>query len=262
MKFEKEVKVLNIDVSAVQKNLEKLGATFVFDVLQKIYVYDVPSIYHRYLEICCFLASEQSSYHEVAINKLKLLLVEIEDQLSDTDISNICQATNQENLSDILTLPPQKMLHILRHTTVDTILQKLFINPDKWVRLRESNGKIELTVKHVLNKNTEFMQKVIENEINVSSLDEANLLLNALGLFRRSYQEKRRIQYKYKDAELDIDFWPNLTPYLEIETDNEATWQEIIANLGLENHRLVSQNTQSLYREQGIDVSKLSELRF
>ena len=136
------------------------------------------------------------------------------------------------------------------------------INPNKWIRLRKSNEKIELTIKHVLNKKNNKYQNVLETEITVSSFEEANNLLENMGIYKRNYQEKIRYSYVYKDAQIEIDIWPLLEPYLEIECDNENTIKELLEKLNLKEKEIVSINTESLYKRKNIDILKMSTLKF
>lgn len=53
-----------------------------------------------------------------------------------------------------------------------------------------------------------------------------------------------------------------LKPYMEIETNNIDTINEIISKLSLENNKVVSLNTESLYKQIGIDVLKIPRLEF
>lgn len=117
-------------------------------------------------------------------------------------------------------------------------VNKLEINPNKWIRLRKSNDKVELIVKHVYEKNSDKTQKVKEFEIVVFDLEETNNLLQKLGVVRRNYQEKIRYSYTYKSAEIEIDIWPQLEPYVEIECDDNEIIEEIINLLGYANKKL------------------------
>ena len=109
------------------------------------------------------------------------------------------------------------------------------------------------------NTNKNF-QEVHEIEFNVSDFTEANLFLESIGISKRSYQEKIRYSYTYKGAEIDL--WPMLEPYLEIECDNDKIIKEIIDKLELKDKKVVSINTEELYKEKGIDINTISELKF
>ena len=53
-----------------------------------------------------------------------------------------------------------------------------------------------------------------------------------------------------------------LEPYLEIECDNDKIIKEIIDKLELKDKKVVSINTEELYKEKGIDIKTISELKF
>ena len=74
--------------------------------------------------------------------------------------------------------------------------------------------------------------------------------------------EKVRHRYAYKDASIEIDEWPMLKPYMEIECDNIETIQEIVKLLDLTDKEIVSLNTEQLYKRKNIDVLAISELKF
>ena len=117
-------------------------------------------------------------------------------------------------------------------------------------------------MKHVYEKNNDSIQKVKEVELNVSSIDEMNLFLENIGIVRRNYQEKKRTSYKYKDASIEIDEWPLLEAYMEIECDSNETIKEILDLLDLNDHEIVSLNTQELYKRKGINILEMDELKF
>ena len=154
------------------------------------------------------------------------------------------------------------IIKFLDDKNVENLFSQLKINPNKWIRLRQNNNKSVLTLKHILEKNTSNFQNVLEIEFEVSSLDEANLFLENVGIAKRSYQEKIRYSYLYKNAEIEIDIWPLIKPYMEIECDDENLINEIVEKLGLKNNEIVSLNTEQLYKRIGIDVHSMSELKF
>lgn len=257
-KIEKEVKILDINVDKVKKNLLKIGAVSKGEKNQKIYVYDVPTIYYRFLEIRTLLNSDSPMIISTNKKRLKNLILEYIDLAEESDLSNF----DIDLLNSIGDLEIEQIRQIISDKKLEESFRKFNINPNKWIRLRESNGKTELTTKHILEKKNSKFQNVIENEIEVSSLEEANLILESIGISRRSYQEKIRYSYKYKEAEIEIDIWPLLNPYLEIECDDEKIIDEIVNMLNLSSHEIVSLNTEQLYKRINIDVHAMSELKF
>src|SRR3989344_696452 len=75
-------------------------------------------------------------------------------------------------------------------------------------------------------------------EINfmVSEPEKLADLFEELGLEKYARQEKDRMSYTYKDRRFDIDQYPRMPVYLEIEGTSEAQVQEAIEFLGLENN--------------------------
>ena len=257
-KIEKEVKILDIKVAEVKKSLLEIGAVYKGEKNQKIYVYDIPTLYYRFLEIKSLLNSDSEMIISTNIKKLENLMLEFTDLVEDSQLKKF----DINTLTSIGNLPINEIRAILSDSELEKLFSEFNINPNKWIRLRESNGKTELTTKHILEKKNDKFQNVIENEIEVSSLEETNLILESIGISRRSYQEKIRYSYEYKDAEIEIDIWPLLNPYLEIESDNEEVINEIIEKLKLSNYEIVSLNTEQLYKRINIDVHSMSELKF
>jgi adenylate cyclase class IV len=261
-KLEKEVKILNIDVDSTIKALNKLGATDKGMKDQKLYTYDLPCISTRFDEALYLLKSKNELHKNAAKKKLELVIDEFLDLEDDNTIKEI---ENEMNISfdKIFDLDYKELYKVLNSSKLLKKEIKTYkINPNKWIRLRKSNDKTELTVKHIYEKNNSKIQKVKEIEIGVTDLEETNRILESIGLARRNYQEKIRHSYVYKDAEIEIDIWPMLEPYMEIECDDEDLIKEIIDKLGLNDKKAVSLNTEQLYKEKNIDVLKMSELKF
>lgn len=261
-KYEKEVKVLNINIEDIQEQLKKLKAEFIEKTNQKIYVYDIPTIYCRFIEIKSLINIDNELVVNTSMKKFETLLIEIYDLLSDAEITFIEKILGFK-FQDINNLTKHELQKLLKNEELDNFLKNYEINPNKWIRLRKTNDKIELTCKHVFDKKRKDYQSVLETEINVSDFEEANRLLESVGIAKRSYQEKIRYSYKYKNAEIEIDIWPMLEPYLEIESENSETINEILKELNLnKNYEIVSLNTEQLYKAKGIDIHKISELKF
>jgi adenylate cyclase class 2 len=107
--------------------------------------------------------------------------------------------------------------------------------------------------------NDDSMEEV---EINVSDFNKTAELLNKIGFDEKFYQENRRIRYQLDDIEFDIDFWPQLDPYLEIEAPSWEKIDEAIKLLGLnpEDKRIFS--TTQIYKLKGIEDIDYKEMTF
>lgn len=195
------------------------------------------------------------------IKKLEVLIREFKDLIDDKILNKLIKEYNLNSLEEISKKSKSEIIKFLDDKNVEKLFSQLKINPNKWVRLRQNNKSV-LTIKHILEKNTSNFQNVLEIEFEVSSLEQANLFLESIGIAKRSYQEKIRYSYLYKNAEIEIDIWPLIKPYMEIECADENLINEIVEKLGLKNNEIVSLNTEQLFKRIGIDVHSMSELKF
>lgn len=122
-----------------------------------------------------------------------------------------------------------------------------------FLRIRSnSQGKHEVTWKG--DPQTIGIAKV-RREINFSVEEPEKVadLFKELGLEKYGHQEKDRVSYAYKDWHFDIDTYPGVPPYLEIEGKSEEHLKEGMKLLGLENNRTSNQGERVLIKEMGID---------
>lgn len=131
--------------------------------------------------------------------------------------------------------------------------------PGRWVRLRDTGDGVTLCVKEI---STDAVDGTRETEVTVDDFAEAAELLRLAGLKSRGYQENRRTSYKLGAVRLEVDEWPRIPPYLEIEADDEAQVWEAAAALGLDRDSLTSVNTTKVYSLYGLDLDTIADLRF
>ncbi len=262
MRYEKEVKILDIDINDAIDRLKQIGAEFKGRKEQKIYVYDIPTIYYRYLEICELLKSSNKLMVTTNIRKLKILLEELTDLIPDNELNKLENELGVENILNIADLSVNEIIGKIENEAFLKQVMNYKINPNKWIRLRKSNDKIELTTKHVFEKKNMKLQAVGEREINTSSFEETNSILESIGIVKKSYQEKIRYSYHFNGADIEIDIWPMLKPYIEIECEDVSIIEDIIQKLEYSDKEIVSINTQQLYLSIGINLQELSELKF
>lgn len=87
------------------------------------------------------------------------------------------------------------------------------------------------------------------------------MILNELGYEARSYQENRRVQYKYDDVEIDIDYWPLIPTYLEIEGPTEEKVYEILKLIGYNKEECTTRDVEGIYSDYGYDIMKIKSLK-
>lgn len=135
-----------------------------------------------------------------------------------------------------------------------------------WIRLRDEGDKITLTYKERIGMKTfdgktndDSMEEI---EIEVGDFEKTAELLNRIGFKEKFYQENRRVRYQLKDIEFDIDTWPQIEPYLEIEA---PSWEKIdeaikLLELNPEDKKIFS--TTQVYQLKGIEDIDYKEITF
>lgn len=106
-------------------------------------------------------------------------------------------------------------------------------NPDKeWARVRDEGDKITMAYKSVDDDTN--IHGVKEVELIIDDFDTGRVFLNSIGLQEKAYQETKRLRYLLKDqnVEFDIDTWPGLETYIEIESDSELKVKKYAELLG------------------------------
>jgi adenylate cyclase class 2 len=91
-----------------------------------------------------------------------------------------------------------------------------------------------------------------------------NLLayLKKLGIEPKSYQENRRTSFSLDECDIEIDEWPKIPPYLEIEGPEKMAVENMAARLGFAPEQLTSINTVGVYEKYGLDLADFRRLTF
>lgn len=135
-----------------------------------------------------------------------------------------------------------------------------------WIRLRTEGEKSTLTFKQRLGTNLRNNlggdEGMYERETVVSDFDATRDILLKAGLVEKMYQENKRTHYIMGDVECDIDTWPLIVPYLEIEG---KTWDAVYGageKLGFKKEDAKIFSTNQIYRLQGLDDRNYTRLTF
>ncbi|MBS1267176.1 MAG: hypothetical protein MAG795_01148 [Candidatus Woesearchaeota archaeon] len=129
---------------------------------------------------------------------------------------------------------------------------------DRWVRLRTDGKKSTLAYKHIKENSIGGTEEI---EFEVSDFKKTDKFLQKIGCKKKSYQENKRIKYKKNNIYFDIDFWPGLKPYVEIESDSKQDVEKGVKLLGFSIKDATTKDTMQLYLEKGIDLNK-TDLKF
>jgi len=144
-------------------------------------------------------------------------------------------------------------------------LQKRYVfdtipfDKNRWIRLRTNGEKTTLAVKEITDDSIEGTK---EWEVTVSDFDVTFELLKKIGVTPNRYEENKRIDYSLDDCSISIDSWPQIPTYLEVEGPNKEAVEKCATSLGLDISKLTGLNTKGVYKNYGINLEELKELKF
>ena len=260
-KMELEVKILDIKKDEFINKIKSLGGILKKETKQYLYTYDLPTIYGRFIDIKTQLKDNESEIkYETAIEKLKLLFYELDNLLTNKNKELLIDIIGYDNTSCLCKM--NNLMEYLNNKKLINFIKKFHNNSKKWIRVRQTNNKTTIAVKHILADNGTGIQQMLETEIEVSNINEANNLLEALGYSYKSYQEKERITYILDGYELDIDTWPGIPTYVEIEGKSKEDLNIILNKLGYSIKDTVSCTADEIYRKYGKSMFDNRELKF
>ena len=129
---------------------------------------------------------------------------------------------------------------------------------NKWIRLRTNGEKTTLAIKNLVTSKIDGTQEL---EIVVDDFDKTNMILKELGYEAKGYQENRRIQYTLNGVEVDIDSWPMIPTYLEIEGKSEEDVYKILELLGYKREDCTTRDVEGIYLDYGYDLNTIYDLK-
>jgi len=98
-----------------------------------------------------------------------------------------------------------------------------------WIRVRDEGDKTTLSYKY---REGDNIDSIKEHTITVNDMEETRIFLNLIGCQTKAYQETKREIWILEEAEITIDEWPYLEPFVEIEAESEAIVKKVSAMLG------------------------------
>ena len=258
---ELEIKILNINKEQIKKKLLEIGAKFKQSRIQKIYTYDC---YSPILMYKLALGDYKITNSKNSLQKIINIISYIKPTFNQEEKEYFKELFGyeeidkyiEENINNIYIskLEDRKILKIIEDTG-----NRFF----KWIRLRQDGEIVEITIKYIYSNKANYnIDEVKEIEIKTDNFEMANKLIEEMGYYRKKLAEKKRDSYSYQGMDIEIDEWPLLEPYIEIEGTNIDKIYELTNLLGYSKEQTRVMNTEDVYLEKGIDLSKYEEMTF
>lgn len=168
----------------------------------------------------------------------------------------VLEINHEEMVKKLASLGAELQFSALQQRLVYDLKPK---NDHKWLRLRTNGMKTTLTIKDVEAKTVDGTKEL---EIEVDDFEKTNEILESLGYHNRGFQQNKRTQYLLDGVEIDLDRWPLIPEYMEIEGSSEEAVYTCLEKLGLENPKVVTLDVDSIYKYYGYQEEQLGDLNF
>ena len=133
----------------------------------------------------------------------------------------------------------------------------------KWGRVRQESDKATMTVKEIRGTG---INDTYEVELVVNDFDTACSFFEACNIKTKAFQENMREVWVRDRAEVTIDTWPGLNPFIEIEGADESAVRDVSQELGFDFGAAVFGSIDLVYeKEVGIpaeEIVRLPEITF
>ena len=134
-----------------------------------------------------------------------------------------------------------------------------------WLRLRDEGKEIVLSFKQRLGMGKGENGNDVSTEeisVRVDDFDTTTSMLKRLGFVEKHYVENKRTRYILDDIEFDIDIYPRLEPFIEIEAPSWEKIDEAIKLLDLNPKDKKIFSATQIYAQKGIIVDDYKEITF
>lgn len=101
-----------------------------------------------------------------------------------------------------------------------------------------------------------------EIEFETNNPEQLKEFLIRMGLVAFRVQQKKRHSLIMDGVKLDIDQWPQIPPYLEIEGNSENEIRKVAEKIGLSWNEALFIDARKIIEGYGIDVSKFKYFTF
>ncbi len=166
---------------------------------------------------------------------------------------------NRENIE-------RKLTAVGARRVFESLFREWIFAYPKWakdnrrIRVRTDGTTAWLTYKANLTWGIDSTEEV---EVTVSSAEDAVKLLEKTDIPLQRYQEKKRIEYKLNETDVDLDFWPRIPMVIEIEGLSEEAVRGSANKLGLAWEEAVFEDQYVLHKKYfGVDLSKVPNYIF
>lgn len=115
----------------------------------------------------------------------------------------------------------------------ETLMRRTIFDIDDYsfARVRNEGNRITMSYKHLDQLSLSGMKEIC---LEINDFDDGVNFLKALGMKPKAEQETYREEWRLDDVEIDIDTWPWIPSYVEIEGPSEESVKAVASKLGFD----------------------------
>lgn len=129
----------------------------------------------------------------------------------------------------------------------ETLMRRVVfnVNAHSFIRVRNEGKRIILTYKNHLNNTITGTE---ETNVEVSDYEKTIAILKAGSLKPKSEEDSYREKWQLDDVEIDIDTWPWIPSYVEIEGPSEERVRKVSEQLGFNMNEAIIGSVDEVYK--------------
>lgn len=136
-------------------------------------------------------------------------------------------------------------MRLMRRKNYDFPDLRLDKKRNAWVRVRDEGDKVTMSYKQLDSRELDGTHEV---NLTVDNFDAACSFLEQIGLESKTFQETKRESWRLEEFEIELDEWPWVRPYIEIEGPDEESLRTLADKLGLDWSTVCHGSVEVVYR--------------
>ncbi|MEK7461694.1 MAG: CYTH domain-containing protein [Patescibacteria group bacterium] len=137
---------------------------------------------------------------------------------------------------------PERLMRRKNYDYGDNRLRKV----GGWIRLRDEINRVTLAYKQLDDRTLYGTKEIL---ITVENFEETAIFLTTIGLQIKSYQETKRESWLLEEVEVEIDTWPWVPSFVEIEGKDEESVKKTAKILGFDWGVAKHGSVENVYQE-------------
>ena len=162
----------------------------------------------------------------------------------------------------------QKLTELGATNFGDDLFEEIIAYSKEWadykrmfLKIRKTKNGVFMTYKHQREDTVDGTEEI---QLKIDDFEKAITFLKRLGFdYIMRHQQKKRHSFELDGVTIDIDTWPKIPTYVELEGKSEQKLKDVAAKLGLDWQKAVFENPRIVMEKYyNFDVANLTWFTF